>query len=125
MIKILFKDVWFWIAIAEFIAVVMTIRIYVSSKRSKPSKKQIIRDSVLKEDDVDFVQTIKMAFDVKKAQSLYDMLKKRCHPDIFSPDAEKVAIADDLFQEITKNKNNYKKLLELKEIAKEKLNINF
>lgn len=85
----------------------------------------MIRDNVMKEGDVDFGQTIKTAFDVKKAQALYDVLKKRCHPDIFSPDAEKVAIADDLFQEITKNKNNYKKLLELKEMAKEKLNINF
>lgn len=125
MIKILFKNVWFWIAIAEFIAFVMTIIIILSSRHSKPSKKQMIRDKVMKEGDVDFGQTIKTAFDVKKAQALYDVLKKRCHPDVFSPDAEKVAIADDLFQEITKNKNNYKKLLELKEIAKEKLNINF
>ena len=125
MIKILFKNVWFWIAIAEFIAIVMIIIILFSSRQSKPSKKQMIRDNVMKEGDVDFGQTIKTAFDVKKAQALYDVLKKRCHPDIFSPDAEKVAIADDLFQEITKNKNNYKKLLELKEIAKEKLNINF
>ncbi|MCI1720382.1 MAG: hypothetical protein LKM37_05125 [Bacteroidales bacterium] len=125
MIKILFKNVWFWIAIAEFIAIVMIIIILFSSRQSKPSKKQMIRDKVMKEGDVDFGQTIKTAFDVKKAQALYDVLKKRCHPDIFSPDAEKVAIADDLFQEITKNKNNYKKLLELKEIAKEKLNINF
>ncbi len=125
MIKILFKNVWFWIAIAEFIAFVMTIIIILSSRHSKPSKKQMIRDKVMKEGDVDFGQTIKTAFDVKKAQALYDVLKKRCHPDVFSPDAEKVAIADDLFQEITKNKNNYKKLLELKEMAKEKLNINF
>ena len=125
MIKILFKNVWFWIAIAEFIAIVMIIIILFSSRQSKPSKKQMIRDNVMKEGDVDFGQTIKTAFDVKKAQALYDVLKKRCHPDIFSPDAEKVAIADDLFQEITKNKNNYKKLLELKEMAKEKLNINF
>lgn len=125
MIKILFKNVWFWIAIAEFIAIVMVIIILFSSRQSKPSKKQMIRDNVMKEGDVDFGQTIKTAFDVKKAQALYDVLKKRCHPDIFSPDAEKVAIADDLFQEITKNKNNYKKLLELKEMAKEKLNINF
>jgi hypothetical protein len=52
-------------------------------------------------------------------------LKVKCHPDRFATDAEKNVIAENIFQEITKNKTNVKRLIELKEEAKQKLNINF
>ena len=56
---------------------------------------------------------------------LYDELKVKCHPDRFPTDKEKNTIAENIFQEISKNKNNVKRLLELKEEASQKLNINF
>ena len=54
---------------------------------------------------------------------LYDKLKVRCHPDRFALDEEKQIIAEDIFQRISKNKANYKILLQLKQEAEEKLNI--
>ena len=56
---------------------------------------------------------------------MYDELKVKCHPDLFSTDKEKNLIAENLFQEITKNQTNAKRLIELKEEAKQKLDINF
>ncbi len=59
------------------------------------------------------------------SQQLYDELKKKCHPDRFPNDNDKNSIAINLFQEISENKNNSKRLLELKEIAEQKLQIKF
>lgn len=49
-------------------------------------------------------------------QPIYDKLKIKCHPDRFESDSKKRIEAEDLFQELQKNKNNYAKLkkLELK-----------
>ena len=56
---------------------------------------------------------------------LYNELKVKCHPDRFPMDKEKNKMADMLFQEVSKNKYNVKRLLELKEQAMRDLDINF
>lgn len=71
--------------------------------------------------ETDFENTMQSIFHSTK---LYNELKIVCHPDRFLPDVEKQEIADKLFQELTEHKANYKKLLEIKDIAIEKLNIN-
>lgn len=80
-----------------------------------------MKERSLKE-EIDFGNIIKSSF---HTQPLYDELKVKCHPDRFPNDETKNKTADALFQEITKNKTNYKKLVELKERAKLELNINF
>ena len=72
--------------------------------------------------EIDFNNTISSAF---HAEELYDELKVKCHPDRFPMNPEKSRTAEMFFQEITKNKHNMKRLLELKEQAKHELNINF
>lgn len=108
---------WLWISIIEFLIIV-----YFIFFRNNPKSKVEQFINVTKEDEIDFGNIINSSFNVKP---LYDELKVKCHPDRFPNDTEKNKIAMELSQEISKNKTNYKKLMELKELAKEKLNINF
>ena len=112
-------DWWIWIAIIEFVIILFLIlKKYI---RPKNTTKQKFKEKSLKE-DIDFDNIINSSFNSKQ---LYDELKVKCHPDLFPLDQEKNIIADKLFQEITNNQNNAKRLIELKEEAKQKLNINF
>jgi hypothetical protein len=105
------------IAIFELLVIIYLI---FSRKKSESARLQFRREA--KEGDIDFGNIINSSFHVKP---LYEDLKVKCHPDRFPNDVEKNQIALELFQEISKNKTNYKKLIELKELAKQKLNINF
>lgn len=109
---------WFWIAIAELGVIVYLI--LKSTINKKDSLKQKLKKESLSQ-DIDFDNIIDSSFNSSK---IYDELKIRCHPDRFPNDLEKNKIANELFQKISRNKNNKKKLLELKEEAKEKLNVN-
>ncbi len=110
---------WLWIAILEFVVILFLIlRNYVKPKNTI---KQKFKEDSLRE-DIDFNNIINSSFNSKQ---LYDELKIKCHPDLFPLDKEKNIIAGKLFQEITKNQNNVKRLIELKEEAKQKLKINF
>jgi len=110
---------WFWIAVVEFI--IITLYFTHNKKKKLLSKKELFIKNA-KESEVDFGNIINSSFNVKP---LYDELKTKCHPDRFPNDKIKNKIALELFQDISKNKTNYKKLMEIKEIAINKLNINF
>jgi hypothetical protein len=112
-------NLWLWIAIFEFVIIVLLIM------KQKIKQKDTIKQKFKKESleqEIDFNNIINSSFNSKQ---LYDELKTKCHPDLFPTDMEKNLIAGNLFQEITENQNNAKRLIELKEEAKEKLNINF
>jgi hypothetical protein len=110
---------WMWIALVELGIIAYFI---VKEKfKSKVSAKQQFKSESLKQ-DIDFNNIINSSFNSVK---LYDELKVKCHPDRFPTDKEKNLIAESIFQQITKNKTNFKRLLELKEEAIQKLNINF
>lgn len=110
---------WMWIALGEFLLLIFIL----IKNRKKPNetiKQKMKRESL--EDKIDFNNIINSSFNSKQ---LYDELKIKCHPDRFPTETEKNIIAVNLFQEITENKNNAKRLDELKNIAIQKLNINF
>ena len=110
---------WMWLAIAEFgIIAFLIIR---EQLKPKDTAKQRFKNESLKQ-EIDFGNIINSSFN---SIQLYDELKVKCHPDRFPTDKEKNSIAENIFQEISKNKNNVKRLLELKEEAIQKLNINF
>ena len=112
-------SIWMWIAIGEFAIILLLI---ISSKlKKKDSLKKRFKEESL-EQNVDFNNIINSSF---HSTELYNKLKVKCHPDRFSTDPELNSIADKLFQEITKNKTNIKRLEELKVEAQQKLNINF
>jgi len=110
---------WIWLAIAEFAIIVFLIL----KERLKPinTARKRLRDESLKQ-DIDFNNIINSSFN---SIHLYNKLKVKCHPDRFPTDKEKNTMAENIFQEISKNKNNVKRLLELKEEAIQKLDINF
>ncbi len=110
---------WMWLAIAEFGFIAFLI--LKEQLKPKDTAKQRFKNESLKQ-DIDFGNIINSSFN---SIQLYDELKVKCHPDRFPTDKEKNTIAENIFQEITKNKNNVKRLLELKEEATQKLNINF
>ena len=113
------NNIWMWIAIAELIIILF---LFIKGKvKIKETEKSKFKEETLK-NDIDFHNVINSSFN---SIQLYDELKVKCHPDRFPMDKDKNVLAESLFQEISKNKTNINKLLELKEEAKQKLNINF
>ena len=111
-------NLWMWLAIAEFI-IILIVLARLQNKTKKQTARIKLKADSLKE-DIDFDNIITSSFN---SNQLYDALKVKCHPDRFPTDMEKNKIANRLFQEISKNKTNYKKLLELKAEAIQKLNV--
>jgi len=112
-------NLWMWIALAELGIIVYLV--FKEKFKSKVSSKQQFKSESLNQ-EIDFNNIINSSFNSEK---LYDELKVKCHPDRFPMDNEKNLIAENIFQQITKNKTNIKRLLELKDEAIQKLNINF
>jgi|LSQX01.1.fsa_nt_gb LPXTG-motif cell wall-anchored protein len=112
-------SIWLWIALIELLIIIFLL--FLRKRKKELSKKELFRKDS-KEQKIDFDNIINSSF---HAQSLYDELIIRCHPDRFPTDFEKNKIALELFQEITENKTDYKKLIELRELAEVKLNIKF
>lgn len=112
-------NLWFWFAIIEMVIIIFLL---FAKRRNKTvnAKQQFKKEA--KEGEIDFGNIINSSFHVKP---LYDELKIKCHPDRFPADTEKNVIALEIFQEISKNKTDYKKLMELKDLAEIKLNIKF
>ena len=110
-------DWWMVVAIAEFVLIICVL----FAHRNKASKKRDIKRLVKKEGDINFANVIASSFG---AEALYKELIRKCHPDRFAPDANKVAIANDITERLGKYKHDLNKLKELKQEAIHKLNIN-
>ena len=113
------SDVWFYIAMVEFV-IIFFLLLFAFRRGATRVEKQKLRESI--KSDVDFQNIINSSF---HATEIYNELKVKCHPDRFIGDVEKNATANRIFQEVTKNKMNYKRLQELKKEAEESLGINF
>jgi hypothetical protein len=111
------NNIWLWIAIIEFAIILFLL--FIKWKRDNKAT-QFKIEALGKKVDIDNI--INSSFN---SAALYNELKVKCHPDRFVTDSAKNEIANSIFQEIVKNKTNYKKLLRLKEEAKQKLNVNF
>jgi hypothetical protein len=101
---------WLWFAVIELIIIIFLLLL---KKRTdgRCSTQRQIKEEILSE-KVDFGNIINSSFN---AQALYDSLKVRCHPDKFATNPAKYRAATRIFQEITKNKRNYRRLTELRE----------
>ena len=75
-----------------------------------------------RQESIDFSTIMNSAF---LADELYNDLKVKCHPDRFPDNPQLNMIANELSQEISKNKNSYSKLLTLKQRAEKDLGITF
>lgn len=109
---------WMVIALGEFVIFLILGAIYIGKKKrfkTTESKTDI-------KEEIDFSNIVASAF---HSDELYDEMKKKCHPDRFPNDKKKNEIANDIFQELSKNRNDYKKLNELKIRAINELGITF
>lgn len=111
---------WFWIALFEFFIILLFL--FNRRKRNKNlefsgvSKKDIMEDKNKKIDMGNLMNSI------NGSKDLYKKLSRACHPDRFI-NSDKQKIAEKIFQQITKNKRDFKKLEEIKELVKKELNI--
>ena len=110
-------NIWLIVAIVEFAVIVYLL---LTKLNISNSKKAQIKNEVMQEGSIDFRNVFNNAFNSKE---IYDDLKKKCHPDRFVDDAEREAIANDLFQRITQNQHNIDNLRKLREEAVQKLGI--
>ena len=112
-------DWWMWIAVVEFLLIVFLLFVRKRQKRGEEMA-QFKEEAISNE--IDFDNVLDSSFN---AALLYDELKKKCHPDRFPNDVRKNRVATELSLEIAKNKNNVKRLRELKREAVEKLGVKF
>jgi hypothetical protein len=108
---------WMWFALAEFTIIIYLF--YRGKRQNSKSAIQKFRAEAL-EGEVDFDNIINSSF---HSTALYDQLKVKCHPDRFAADPEKSALAEGIFQELTRNQTNLKRLEELKQEAITQLGI--
>lgn len=62
-------------------------------------------------------------YSINQSKELYKDLSKKCHPDKFIG-SEKYHLAEQIFQDLTENKRNYKELLRIKSRIHNELNNN-
>lgn len=115
-------SIWFWIALVEFLMIVILLVILL--RRNFTSKNVNEQSEELKKAKNTNINMDDLMGDINHSKDLYKELSRVCHPDKFI-NSELEHKAELIFQEISKNKRNYKKLLELKERAKVELNLNF
>ncbi len=110
---------WMALSIIEFILILFLLfKLLYSNKTTY--KNAFKNESV--NNEIDFKNIFNSSF---HSTEIYDELKVKCHPDRFVHNIHLQRIAENLFQEISKNKNNAKVLLELKNEAIQKLDIKF
>ena len=110
-------NVWMIIAFAELVVIIALL----IGRGHGDNKKSELKRKVMAEGNVDFGNTMNSMFN---AEPLYKELIVKCHPDRFAPDEAKMAIANELSMQITKNRQNIRLLEALRQEAKSKLNIN-
>lgn len=106
---------WILIAAVEFLLIIVLL----SLRKDKNSGRKRYKEEALK-GTVDFKNIVDSSFN---AANLYGEMIRKCHPDRFIGDERKVEVANRLSAEISDNKNNIKRLEELRIEAREKLEV--
>jgi len=115
------SNVWLWLSIIELLIIIFLIY---KLKKKKPVlefedlPKEKLKDAKSKTIDMDNLMN-----SINGAGDLYKELSKKCHPDRFI-NSDKQSLAEEIFQEISKNKRNFKALQILKVRAENELEIN-
>jgi preprotein translocase subunit SecF len=113
--------VWFWIAMLEFVIIVLFLLL--KKRRYKPEFVGISKVD-MRSGNAQSADMQNLVASINQSGQLYKELSRSCHPDRFV-NTHLQADADRLFQEISRHRRNYRRLLELKQEAKEKLGLTF
>ena len=76
----------------------------------------LIKD--LQDSDFDVAFT---GFEPPEIEQLFKSLSRRCHPDVYVGNPEKMALAEELFKRVMANSTNYKELVQIDSIITEQL----
>lgn len=109
---------WMIIATLEFIVIVILVLQFYKINTRNNSLKELKHDALNKE--VDFNNIINSSFN---SIQLYNLLKVRCHPDIYASNKELYYKAEKIFQKVTENKHNYQELHNIMKLAQRELDI--
>ncbi len=107
---------WIYTSFILFAIVIIQILLSLIPSKRKPNE--------LKGNGTDMNDLMTGLWKVEKAKKLYRIIRV-VHPDSFPNDEDKKKIATQLSTEITANKLNYDKLLELRKRAENELNLSF
>lgn len=111
--------VWMIIALAELAVIVGLLLALAAGRRRKGAHGDLARiKREALEGEVDMDNIVSGAF---RANDLYKRLIRTYHPDRYAGDEGKVAVANEIASRITKNKHNYKALLEIEKEAEQRL----
>ena len=108
------NKVWLFVAFITAIMVIIAVILYINGNKKRKLKKKIIEETA----NVDFTG---ITHDWEKSKFLYDVLKKKCHPDKFGNELNDEATQ--IFQLANKNRYNYQELVKIKQEAINKLGI--
>lgn len=112
---------WILISICEFLIICfLLIKILRKSKKDDFYVDSNVTE--FKNAEVDLNNVFNSMFNSK---NLYDILKRKIHPDKFPNDVDQFNIASELATLLNEHKNNFAKLNEIKSIAEEKLGLTF
>lgn len=90
------------------------------NKKKQENEKEILIKKI-KEEKLDMGSLFSSINNRSKMDNLYKELCKLTHPDLYENDAEKQKIANEIFTQIQNSRNDYDRLVELKDIITEKL----
>jgi sensor domain CHASE-containing protein len=117
------QSIWFWLAVTEFVIIIILVfrhrRKNEESTHLSEVSKERLREIRRKTVDMDSLMK-----SINGSRDLYKELSRSCHPDRFV-NTDQHEIAEALFQDVSKYKRDYTRLLALKERASIELNINF
>ncbi|MEY4875880.1 MAG: hypothetical protein RL708_1029 [Bacteroidota bacterium] len=113
---------WFWLAIIEF-AIILFLLIREKKRNTNLAFSDLTKD-IVKKSKTTTINMDNLMNSINSSGELYKELSRKCHPDKFvnMPNQKN---AEEIFQEISKNKRNFEKLLSLKQRAMNELNLNF
>ena len=114
------NSIWFWLSIIEFIVIA-----YFSYKLLRKKKNIMFLDLTndnLKESRNADIDMNSIMDSINQSRDLYVKLCSLCHPDRFV-NTSKEKIAEEIFQEISRNKRNFKELSLLKTRATIELDV--
>jgi|TARA_B110001469_G_C9370725_1_gene193246 hypothetical protein len=115
-------SIWFWIAIAEF-AIIVFLFLKLKKKEKELTFGDLSKDEIRGAKDSE-VNMDNLMDNINGSGDLYKKLSRTCHPTLFI-NSDKEKLAEEIFQEISENRRDFKKLTGLKERAITELNINF
>ena len=114
------NPLWFWIALIEFIIILFSL-FKKNKKKSSLDFADLSREKV-KSAKMASIDMGNLMDSINNSRDLYKELSRSCHPDKYI-NSDKQKVAEDIFQNITKFKRDFRKLSELKKRAITELKI--